>query len=110
VLLILNPTGKENRDMTRKRGMFLAFVTAFLLLGMCAAISPAAEEAPRITKEKLKEMMGNPELVILDVRFGMDWGGSKEKIKGAIREDPMKRTKDWADKYGKDKTIVLYCA
>jgi hypothetical protein len=96
--------------MTRRRGKCLAFVTAFLLLGMFAAISPAAEEAPRMTIEKLKEMMGNPDLVILDVRYGTDWDGSKEKIKGALREDPKKKAREWADKYGKDKTLVLYCA
>lgn len=96
--------------MTKRRGRFLTWVIAFLLLGMFTAPSPAAEKVPRMTIEKLKEMMGSPDLIILDVRYGMDWGGSKEKIKGALREDPMKRTREWADKYGKDKTIVLYCA
>ena len=96
--------------MTRGRLKFLALVAAFLLLGMSAAISTAAEEAPRITKEKLKEMMGSPDLVILDVRATLDWVTSGKKIKGALREDPKMKAGEWAGKYGKDKTLVLYCA
>ncbi len=69
-----------------------------------------ADKAPRITKEELKEMLGKPELIMIDVRYGKDWTGSKEKIQGAIRKDPKKDAKSWADKYGKDKTIVLYCS
>lgn len=69
----------------------------------------AADEAPRITKEKLKEMFGNPDLIILDVRTGSSWENSMEKIKGAIRENP-KSINSWADKYPKDKILVLYCS
>jgi hypothetical protein len=39
----------------------------------------------------------------------MDWADSDLKIKGAVREDP-KVFESWANKYPKDKTIVLYCA
>ncbi len=39
-----------------------------------------------------------------------DWDNSKVKIQGAVREDPDKNVKSWAEKYSKDKTIVLYCA
>ena len=68
-----------------------------------------AEEIPRMTKEKLKGTLGNPEVVIIDVRSNADWTGSKLKIKGAVREDPNKVT-SWMDKYPKGKTIVFYCA
>jgi rhodanese-related sulfurtransferase len=94
--------------MTRRR--LIVFVTVFLLLGMSAALSQAADEVPRMTIEKLKEMLGSPDLIILDVRAVMDWGLSKNKIQGALRQDPTMRAREWADKYGKDKTIVLYCA
>jgi rhodanese-related sulfurtransferase len=68
-----------------------------------------SEDAPRMTKEELKAMMGSPDLVIIDVRSGTDWADSDLKIKGAVREDP-KVFESWANKYPKDKTIVLYCA
>ncbi len=67
-------------------------------------------EAPRMTKEELKAKLGNPDIVIIDVRIGEEWKVSKEKIQGAIREDPEKDIKNWAEKYPKDKTLVFYCS
>ncbi len=66
-------------------------------------------QIPRTTIEELKAKLGQPEVIILDVRLGEEWTGSKMKIKGAIREDPEK-IQSWADKYPKDKTVVLYCS
>jgi predicted sulfurtransferase len=86
----------------------------WILLGFlafhCASGDADRGEVPRITKEELKARMDDPDLVILDVRTGRDWENSARKIKGAIREDPEKDTKSWAHKYGKDKTLVLYCS
>jgi predicted sulfurtransferase len=82
---------------------------AFLALS-CSLGATSRGEVPRMTKEELKAMMSDPDLVILDVRARQDWEKSDLKIKGAIRENPQKDTKSWAKKYAKDKTIVLYCA
>jgi rhodanese-related sulfurtransferase len=68
-----------------------------------------AAEAPRMEKEQLKAQLGNPDVVVLDVRALTDWVMAKEKIKGAVRENP-RDVEDWSGKYPKDKTIVLYCA
>ncbi len=87
---------------------WLSVVLIILAMGIGTVAS--AKEAPRIAKEELQAMLGNPDLIIIDVRTGSDWEKGKEKIKGAIREDPEKSTKSWAAKYPKDKTIVLYCA
>jgi rhodanese-related sulfurtransferase len=62
-----------------------------------------------MTTEELKALLGNPDLVVLDVRRDSDWKDSDLKIQGAIREEPD-RIKSWAQKYSKDKIIVLYCA
>jgi len=67
-------------------------------------------EPPMITKEELSSRLGNPEVTILDVREGESWKDSKWKIQGAVREDPEKDVKAWAEKYPKDKTLVLYCS
>jgi rhodanese-related sulfurtransferase len=67
-------------------------------------------EVPRMTKEELKPLLGEPDLVIVDVRVGPSWTASQWKIKGAVREDPRADIKAWAEKYPKDKTIVLYCS
>lgn len=62
-----------------------------------------------MTREELKAslLLGNPDLMILDVRIGKEWRTSKEKIQGAIRENPEK-VKNWVDQYPKNKTLVLY--
>jgi hypothetical protein len=95
--------GKGNRIT-----YWMAAILVILAMGFSWAV--ASEEIPRMTKEQLKEMAGKPEVVILDVRSTSDWGKDQTKILGAIREDPNKPTKSWAEKYSKDKTIVLYCA
>jgi len=87
------------------------FVGAFLIFFMVGILTTFAESAdvPRMMKDELKAMLGNSDLVILDVRYKKDWTDSDSKIKGAIREDP-ESIKSWAEKYSKDKTFVLYCA
>lgn len=64
---------------------------------------------PRLTIDELKSRLGDPALVVIDVRSSADWNGSSIKIKGAVREVYANAAK-WASKYDKDKTIVLYCA
>jgi rhodanese-related sulfurtransferase len=78
------------------------------MVGILATFATSAE-VPRIKKDELKAMLGNSDLVILDVRYKKDWTDSDSKIQGAIREDP-ESVKSWAEKYSKDKTLVLYCA
>ena len=73
------------------------------------AQSAIAAEVPRMTKEELKSRLDDTDVVIVDVRAGKDWKGSEFKIKGAVREDPTEFS-SWADKYSKDKILVLYCA
>ena len=89
-------------------------VSAFVLFsGLFVGVSFHAyadsSDVPRMTKEELKPMLGNPDLVVIDVRLGGDWAESDLKIKGAVRENP-RDVDSWADKYLKDKTLVLYCA
>jgi rhodanese-related sulfurtransferase len=78
------------------------------VIGVLATFAKAAD-VPRMTKDELRAMLGNADLVILDVRAKKDWKNSDSKIQGAIREDPDS-VKSWAGKYAKNKTFVLYCA
>jgi rhodanese-related sulfurtransferase len=90
--------------------MVKRLVSAVLLIFVAAGYGIArAEDAPMITVEKLSSFLGKPDLVILDVRTPYDWKKSDVKIKGAVREDPMKFGA-WIGKYPKEKTLVLYCA
>jgi rhodanese-related sulfurtransferase len=92
----------------RKVIVLTAIVVAFAVVAVFA--TPAlAQEAKRMSIEELKGMLGNPDLVIVDVRRDEDWTKDKNKIKGAVREDPEKAD-TWMSKYPKDKTLVFYCA
>jgi predicted sulfurtransferase len=95
--------------MRKSMPVVFAVWAAALIFLACSLGQAMAAEAPRMTKEELKSLMGQPEVVVIDVRAKSDWEGSKEKIQGAVREDP-KKTKEWAGKYAKDKTLVFYCA
>lgn len=84
-------------------------VTLCLTVVGISALTALAQEAPRITKEELKETLSNPDVIIIDVRLGRDWENSELRIKGALREDPG-NVNSWISKYPKEKTLVLYCA
>jgi rhodanese-related sulfurtransferase len=86
-------------------GIGLVLGILFLLSGI-----DASAQTDRMSKEELKSMLGKPELVVIDVRQPGDLAKNNLKIKGAVREDPRQEVKTWADKYQKDKIIVLYCA
>lgn len=87
--------------------LVISFVCLWGAVGLMTAA--AADEVPRMTKEKLKEKLADEDTVILDVRSGGSWTGSAAKIQGAVREDPD-AVQNWFQKYPKGKTIVLYCA
>ena len=82
--------------------VMLLFITCLF----CTALR--ADEAPRMTKEQLKAQLGNPDVVIIDVRVPKVWDAAKDKIKGAVRGDPT-TVDSWINKHPKDKTYVFYC-
>jgi len=91
-----------------KKRLWANALVIFSVVGILTTFAKSAD-VPRMTKDELKAMLGNPDLVIIDVRAKNDWTDGDSKIKGAIREDP-ESVKSWAAKYSKDKTFVLYCA
>jgi len=84
-------------------------VLGLLLLGY-SRVSASEIKVPRITKEEVKSMLGEPDVIILDVRSAKDWRDSEWKIKGAVREERKGEISDWMDKHPKGKTFVLYCS
>ncbi len=91
-----------------KKRLFIGALFIFFTVVVLTTFAKSAD-APRMTKDELKAMLGNPDLIIIDVRYGRDWTDSDLKIKGAVREDP-EAFDSWANKYPKDKTLVFYCA
>jgi hypothetical protein len=86
--------------------LLLISLLAWLLSGLTALASAA--DVPKLTTEELRTRLGSPDLVIIDVRIERDWKSSPLKIKGAVWEDFLD-VDAWANKYPKNKTIVLYC-
>ena len=98
--------------MKRAVASILAVLAAVLFLAAFAnAAMPSKKKAfpdiPRITKEELMDKLADPEVIIIDVRPVQQWNSAKLKIVGAIHEDSVD-IESWAEKYPKDKTIVLY--
>ncbi|MBT8342389.1 MAG: hypothetical protein HKP58_14690 [Desulfatitalea sp.] len=92
--------------------MKVIFSTLFLALLLAVSAPPllyANSDVQLITKEQLKPLVDNPDLVIVDVRRGKDWKSSEFKIKGAVYADPGDY-ENWAGVYPKDKKLALYCA
>ena len=88
----------------------LIVLISVILVGMGAfGTSSMAKDVTMITKDELKAMLGNLEVVIIDARYDKHWMASDKKIKGAVRED-YNDVKSWADKYNKNRLIVVYCA
>jgi len=90
-----------------KRRFFAALLFFSMVFGYTYTVSAESGSVPRMPKEELKALLGNPDLIIIDVRLGKDWADSDLKIKGAIREDP-EAVEAWGQKYPKDRTFVLY--
>ena len=83
-----------------KRAFLVIMIVTGLMIGIVVTSGRSAD-VPRMTTDELKGMFGNPDLIIIDVRSGQDWIGSRVKIQGALREDPDK-FESWAEKYSKD--------
>lgn len=83
----------------------LAWLIAFVF---CVGSGAYAGQAPTMDKDKLKTLLGNENLVILDVRQSSEWRSSEFKIKGAVRVENGDLSV--ANNYPKDHIFVLYCA
>jgi rhodanese-related sulfurtransferase len=93
--------------MKHKLRMILGL--AFMLLFAFTMPTYGAEDVPRISTEQLKDILDNPDLILLDVRTEKDWGESDRKIVRAVRVDPDD-VSSWAGDYSKEQKIILYCA
>ena len=82
---------------------------SLVFIGLSAVSALAAEDPIKISIEKLKTMLDNPDLLILDVRLSQHWQKSEFKIKGAVRRR-ANLFDSWVNDFSHDKVVVLYCA
>lgn len=66
-----------------------------------------SQEVPRISKERVVEIMSDSGVVVIDVRTESQWKAAEAKVRGADRQNPMDFA---ASRYSEDQTLVLYCA
>ncbi len=95
--------------MKRKWVVLATVMTAFVFLcgaALAAAVTPG--DVPRMDKKELKEKLGDPNVIIYDVRIPENYKKGNFKIKGAVRQLPDK-IDEWAAGLDKKKTYVLYC-
>ena len=85
-------------------------ILIFWTIGLFASFVSSAD-VPRMTKDDLKAMLGNPSLLILDVRLGRDYMFTDSKIKGADRPPGITMGHITPSQFpnDKEKTIVFYC-
>ncbi|OPY70850.1 MAG: hypothetical protein A4E57_00165 [Syntrophorhabdaceae bacterium PtaU1.Bin034] len=88
----------------------LTFSIVLSLIAATAVFAFAAKYVPRMTKEQLLPLLGDPGVAVLDVRGTGDYRDSKAKIKGAVRIDMTVPVETWMVNFAKDKTLVLYCS
>jgi rhodanese-related sulfurtransferase len=76
-------------------------------IGCVSATTATSRDVSTITKQELRSMLDDPNVIILDVRPEQQWKASELKIRGAVHENPNK-VESWAGKYQKDRTLILY--
>ena len=103
-------TGINHRALKSKPTIILTglFICYFVIIP-CFWSTAHAVDVERITKEQLKEMIGEINPIIIDVRLERHWKNSAYKIKGATRGNP-KAFQSWSDTHPKTSVLILYCA
>ena len=95
----------------KRKPILISSLVALLLLIALAGYSGAAhkvEQVPRLTKEAVKEMLGKPDVVIVDVRYIKQYEQSDKKLPGAVFVHPENFDEFVKNHPQKDKTYILY--
>jgi 3-mercaptopyruvate sulfurtransferase SseA len=95
----------------KHRPILISSLVALLLLFSLAgysAMPTTVEQVPRLTKEAVKEMLGKPDVVIVDVRYIKQFEQSDKKLPGAVFVQPENFDEFVKNHPQKDKTYVLY--
>jgi hypothetical protein len=85
----------------------LCLTLAFVGPANTASQGNSADLSPRMSKEELKTLLGDPAVFILDVRLTKHYRASPSKIKGAVWLE-AKDVAQWSRVFPKDQTYVLY--
>lgn len=95
----------------KHRPILISSLVALLLLFSLAgysAMPTTVEQVPRLTKDAVKEMLGKPDVVIVDIRYIRQYEQSDKKLPGAVFVQPENFDEFVKNYPQKDKTYVLY--
>jgi Rhodanese-like domain len=97
-------------DMKPRTCLILSLATALILVALTGYTAPpsSVEQVPRLTKEAVKEMLGKPDVVIVDIRYIKQYEQSDKKIPGAVFVQPENFDEFVKNHPKKDNTYVLY--
>ncbi len=90
------------RGFTRILALF-PFLLGFS--GMSQETLAHPQTVPELEIDQVSPLLGKPDVVILDLRTGK----IDAKIPGSVREDPNRSLDSWAEKFSREKTLILYC-
>lgn len=94
-----------------KRFIALVLFFSVLLAGVAINVYPtdasSSGDIPFISIKELKDKLGVPSVVILDVRIPKHIAASRFKVKGAVWVNP-KEIDQWIHLFSRDSTYVLY--
>jgi predicted sulfurtransferase len=95
--------------MKRKPVLISSLVSLLLLIALAGYSAPpsSVEQVPRLTKEAVREMLGKPDVVIVDIRYIKQYEQSDKKLPGAVFVQP-ENFDEFVKNHPKDKTYVLY--
>ena len=93
---------------------YLAQATFFMLLSLIFGHTPLLHASDtkgvsKISVDEVKQLLDQPDTIIIDVRTPRNWWRSGKKILTALREDPSK-VDQWLQKYTKAQTLIFYCS
>jgi hypothetical protein len=89
------------------RRYWLLVAMACLIAAEAIPAAAATADAPRITKEEAKALLGAPKALFVDGRTESAWYKSDKKIKGAVRIDKWD-IEMWASSYPSDTMFIVY--
>ena len=92
---------------------YLVQATVIMLMSLIFGQMPLLhagdkEGVSKISVDEVRQLLGQPDTIIIDVRTPRNWWRSGKKILTAIREDPSK-VDQWLPTYAKDQTLIFYC-
>jgi 3-mercaptopyruvate sulfurtransferase SseA len=96
--------------MKRKPILISSLVALLLLIALAGYSAPPekVEQVPRLTKEAVKEMLGKPDVVIVDARYIKQYEQSDKKLPGAVFVNPENFEEFVKSHPQKDRTYILY--